>query len=148
MQLRQELRLLVKGGKAANSVRDAVAQRRVVAAIVLSRWSGGDPSLRFWISSVKGNAVSAAVRLGLSMPVDQQFPQSEPLRFWHCLGTARLSASDYITEGGARSERRGSSWQELSSLAKQQTRKGKLYEKASLNCIGDKWIGFRSRAAF
>ena len=24
----------------------------------------------------------------------------------------------------------------------------KLYEKASLNCIGGKWIGFRSRAAF
>jgi hypothetical protein len=64
------------------------------------------------------------------------------------LETARLSASDYIIEGAAHSERRGSSWQELSSLAKQQTRKGKLYEKASLNCIGDKWIGFRSRAAF
>jgi hypothetical protein len=82
------------------------------------------------------------------MPIDQQFPQSEPLRFWHFFGTARLSASDYIVEGGARSERRGSSWQGLASLAKQQTRKGKLYEKASLNCIGGKWIGFRSRAAF
>jgi hypothetical protein len=46
----------------------------VVAAIVLSRWIGGEPNLRFWISPVKGNAVSAAVRLGLSMPVDQQFP--------------------------------------------------------------------------
>ncbi len=36
----------------------------------------------------------------------------------------------------------------LSSLAKQQGGKGKLHEKASLNCIGGKWIGFRSRAAF
>src|SRR6266566_1300409 len=107
MQLRQELRLLVKGGEAANSARDAVAQRRLAAAIVLSCWSGGEPNLRFWISSVKGNAVSEAARLGLSMPVDQQFPQSEPLRFWQFWGTARLSASDYIVEGGARSERRG-----------------------------------------
>ena len=74
MQLRQELRLLVKGGKAANSARDAATQRRLVAAIVLSRWIGGEPNLRFWISPVKGNAVSEAVRLGLSMPVDQQFP--------------------------------------------------------------------------
>jgi hypothetical protein len=74
MQVRQELRLLVKGEEAANSARDAVAQRRLVAAIVLSRWSGGDPNLRFWISPVKGNAISAAVRLGLSMPVDQQSP--------------------------------------------------------------------------
>src|SRR6266550_5688371 len=101
MQLRQELRLLVKGGEAANSARDAVAQRRLAAAIVLSCWSGGEPDLRFWISPVKGNAVSAAVRLGLSMPVDQQFPWSERLRFWHFLGTARLFASDYIIEGGA-----------------------------------------------
>jgi hypothetical protein len=148
MQLRQELRLLVKGGEAANSARDAVAQRGLVAAVVLSRLSGGEPNLRFWISPVKGNAVNVAVWLGLSIPLDQQFPWSEPLPFWHFWGTARLSASDYIIEGGAHSERRGSSWQGLSSLAKQKTGKGKLYEKASLNCIGGKWIGFRSRAAF
>ena len=42
MQLRQELRLLVKGGEAANSARDAVAQRRLVPAVVQSRWSGGE----------------------------------------------------------------------------------------------------------
>jgi hypothetical protein len=53
MQLRQELRLLVKGGKAANPARDALAQRRSVPAVVLSRWSGGEPNLRFWIFSVK-----------------------------------------------------------------------------------------------
>jgi hypothetical protein len=39
-----------------------------------------------------------------------------------------------------------------SSLAKQKTRNGnrqkrKIYEEASLNCIGGKWLGFRSRAA-
>jgi hypothetical protein len=39
-------------------------------------------------------------------------------------------------------------WQELSSLAKQQTKKGKLHEKASLDCIGGKWICLRSGAAF
>ncbi len=42
MQLRQELRLLVKGGEAVNSARDAVAKRRLVAAVVQSRWSGGE----------------------------------------------------------------------------------------------------------
>jgi hypothetical protein len=83
----------------------------LLAAVVLSRWSGGEPNLRFWISPVKGNAVNVAVWLGLSIPLDQQFPWSEPLPFWHFLGTARLSASDYIIEGGAHSERRGSSWQ-------------------------------------
>ena len=71
MQLRQELRLLVKGGEAANSARDAAAQRRLVAAVVLSRWSGGEANLRFWISPVKGNVVNVAVWL---IPVDQQFP--------------------------------------------------------------------------
>ena len=61
MQLRQELRLLVKGGEAANSARDAVAQRRLAAAIVLSCWSGGEANLRFWISPVKGNVVNVVV---------------------------------------------------------------------------------------
>jgi len=71
MQLRQELRLLVKGGEAANSARDAVAKRRLVAAVVLSRWSGGEANLRFWTSPVKGNVVNVAVWL---IRVDQQFP--------------------------------------------------------------------------
>ena len=60
--------------EAANSARDAVAQRRLVAAVVLSRWSGGEPNLRFWIFPVKRNPVIVAVWSGLSIPVDQQFP--------------------------------------------------------------------------
>jgi hypothetical protein len=73
MQLRQELRLLVKGGEAANSARDAVAQRGLVAAVVLWRWSGGEPNLRFWISPVRKRS-NMAVWSGLSIPVDRQFP--------------------------------------------------------------------------
>ncbi len=93
-------------------------------------------------------AARAAIVSQRSIPLDQQFPWSEPLPFWHFWEPRDCPHPIIFIEGGAHSERRGSSWQELSSLAKQQTGKGKLYEKASLNCIDGKWIGFRSRAAF
>jgi hypothetical protein len=76
-------------------------------------------------------------------------PSQNRSRFGYFFGNREaVRIRFYIIEGGAYSMASWKSLAGLSSLAKQQTRKGKLYEKASLDCIGGKWIGFRSRAAF
>ena len=69
-------------------------------------------------------------------------------RFGHFLGTARLSASDYIIEGDAHSA--ASRKFVIGAFVPRKTTntKGELHEKTSLNCIGGKWIGFRPRATF
>jgi hypothetical protein len=75
--------------------------------------------------------------------------QSEPLPFWQIFGNRETVRIRFYYTGEAHIlgvEEILS--RELLSLAKQQNKKGKLYEKASLNCVGGNWIGFRSRAAF
>jgi hypothetical protein len=45
----------------------------------------------------------------------------------------------------------GASWNSLtgdSYWTKREKEEREIYEKASFNCTGGKWIGFRARAAF
>src|SRR6266567_1702460 len=60
-----------------------------------------DPNLRFWIFPGKGNAVSVTVcGVYRYQSITNSLSQNRS-RFGHFLGTARLSASDSIIEGGA-----------------------------------------------
>jgi hypothetical protein len=58
--------------------------------------------------------------------------------------TARIRSCD----GREGLNARGNPWQEVLALAKQKNEKGKIYEKASFHCSGDKRIGGCSGTAF
>ncbi len=91
----------------------------------------------------------ACIRMRITVLLISVDYQSEPLPFWQIFGNRETVRIRFYYRGEAHIpgvEEILS--REFSSLAKQQNKKGKLYEKASLNCVGGNWIGFRSRAAF
>jgi hypothetical protein len=129
-------------------VKAAVSYSRLSVCRALASATADDCGLGVAFSSACSYH-HACIRMRITVLLISVDYQSEPLPFWQIFGNRETVRIRFYYRGEAHIlgvEEILS--REFSSLAKQQNKKGKLYEKASLNCIGGNWNGFRSRATF